>query len=44
MHNPRRLRHSNILTYTVICIIYADKSVSVRGTIRKFGKDKSSEK
>ena len=38
---------ANIHVYTCIIITayaYADKCVSVRGSIRKFGKDKSSEK
>ena len=40
VHNPRHLSH--VVTYTYIHgnmhIICADKSVSVRGSIRKFGK------
>ena len=47
VHNPRRLLLCHVVTYTYIHsnmhIIYADKSVSVRGSIRKFGKDKSYE-
>ena len=44
VQNPRRLCHvhCNIHVYYTWQYAYADKCVSVRGSIRKFGKDKSS--
>ena len=42
VQNPRRLYH-DLYTPQYTCT-YADKCVNVRGSKRKFGKDKSSEK
>ena len=47
VQNPRRLCHVQSINYphgNIHVATYADKCVNVRGSKRKFGKDKSSEK